>query len=58
MMGAQPLVLLTLVPAATISAQTLTRFRTSALRTEYGVASNVEFSTGLVELAFKASGIH
>ena len=36
--------------AVTAPAQTLTNFRPSALRTEYGVASAVEFSTGLVEL--------
>src|SRR3989441_13088143 len=36
--------------AVSAPAQTLTNFRPSALRTEYGVSSDVEFSTGLVEL--------
>src|SRR5713101_4462166 len=47
MMQIHALLLLAAVP---ITAQTLTQFRPSALRTEYGVASDVEFSTRLVEL--------
>src|SRR5882672_4535522 len=49
-MTTQSLLLLTLFAAGTTTSQTLTQFRPSALRTEYGVTSNVEFSTGLVEL--------
>src|SRR5689334_19332350 len=43
------LFLLTLIAGGAYSAE-LTDFRPSPLRTEYGVTSEVEFSTGLVEL--------
>ena len=48
--SSQALLLLTLFAAVPSPAQTLTQFRPSALRTEYGAASDVGFSTGLVEL--------
>src|SRR2546425_866876 len=50
MMRAQTLLLLTVFATVTTPAQTLTQFRPSAVRTEYGVASDVEFSTRLVDL--------
>lgn len=38
------------VSGVSLSAEILANFRPSAVRTDYGVASDVEFSTGLVEL--------
>jgi hypothetical protein len=43
-------VLLILCAGVITPAETLTEFRPSPMRTEYGIASEVEFSTGLVEL--------
>src|SRR5207244_59450 len=46
------------VGAGVAPAELLTSFRPSAMQTDYGVASEVEFSTGLVELESGALAHH